>query len=63
MGAKQYGTGIDMWAIGCIFGELLQRAPLFPGDADLDQLSKITEVLGTPTTEYWQVRVYLRLLI
>jgi len=52
-GARQYGTGIDMWSIGCIVAELLLRVPLFPGESDIDQLLKITEVLGTPTDEQW----------
>lgn len=26
-GAKQYGAGVDMWAVGCIFAELLLRRP------------------------------------
>ncbi len=52
-GANNYGTGVDMWAVGCIFGELYQRAPLFPGDSELGQLSKIFEVLGTPRAEDW----------
>ena len=24
-GARLYGTGVDLWAVGCIFAELLQR--------------------------------------
>ena len=24
-GARNYGTGVDMWAMGCIVAELLQR--------------------------------------
>ncbi|VDL82501.1 unnamed protein product [Nippostrongylus brasiliensis] len=47
-GARAYGTGVDMWAIGCIIAELLLRVPLFPGESDLDQLVKITHVLGSP---------------
>ncbi|GBM57230.1 Cyclin-dependent kinase 11B [Araneus ventricosus] len=31
LGAKQYSTPIDMWSVGCIFGELLTMKPLFPG--------------------------------
>ena len=29
MGAKHYTTAVDMWSIGCIFGELLGRRILF----------------------------------
>jgi cyclin-dependent kinase 7 len=28
-GARAYGTGIDMWAVGCIIGELLLRVTFF----------------------------------
>ncbi|CAG9855632.1 unnamed protein product [Phyllotreta striolata] len=52
-GAKQYGTCIDMWAVGCILAELLLRVPLFPGVSDLDQLTKIFGVFGNPTEENW----------
>ncbi|CAK9290433.1 unnamed protein product [Gordionus sp. m RMFG-2023] len=49
-GAKNYGTCIDIWAMGCVLAELLLRIPIFPGESDLDQLSKIFEALGTPNT-------------
>ncbi|XP_065175215.1 cyclin-dependent kinase 7-like isoform X1 [Sycon ciliatum] len=52
-GARLYGTGIDMWAVGCIFAELMQRNPFLVGESDIDQLTKIFEVLGTPTDESW----------
>lgn len=52
-GAKNYGTGIDMWAVGCILAELLLRVPFLPGETDLGQLSKIFETLGTPTDQDW----------
>ncbi|XP_069679877.1 cyclin-dependent kinase 7 isoform X2 [Periplaneta americana] len=52
-GARMYGGGIDMWAIGCILAELLLRVPFFPGESDLDQLTRIFQVLGTPTDETW----------
>ena len=35
-GAKVYGPSIDMWSVGCIFGELLLRNTLFPGSTDID---------------------------
>uniref|UniRef100_A0A0N5ADR9 Cyclin-dependent kinase 7 n=1 Tax=Syphacia muris TaxID=451379 RepID=A0A0N5ADR9_9BILA len=54
-GARAYGVGVDMWAIGCIIAELLLRNPIFPGESDLDQLVKIYTVLGTPTTDEWEL--------
>lgn len=54
-GAKAYGTGVDMWSVGCIIGELLLRKPIFPGESDIDQLVKIFNVLGTPKEEDWPV--------
>ena len=52
-GAKLYGTGIDIWAMGCIIAELLLRVPFLPGESDLGQLTKIFEVCGTPTEAVW----------
>ncbi|XP_041102539.1 cyclin-dependent kinase 7 isoform X2 [Polyodon spathula] len=52
-GARMYGVGVDMWAVGCILAELLLRVPFLPGDSDLDQLTKTFEALGTPTEEQW----------
>ncbi|XP_069079236.1 cyclin-dependent kinase 7 isoform X1 [Pleurodeles waltl] len=52
-GAKMYGVGVDMWAVGCILAELLLRVPFLPGDSDLDQLTRIFETLGTPVEEQW----------
>lgn len=52
-GARQYGAGVDIWAVGCILAELLLRIPLLPGESDLDQLTKIFQALGTPTEETW----------
>ncbi|KAI8322821.1 kinase-like protein [Martensiomyces pterosporus] len=43
-----YGTGIDMWSLGCIAAELLTGYPLFPGENEREQLSCIVEVLGPP---------------
>jgi serine/threonine protein kinase len=62
-GARGYGEAVDMWAVGCIFAELMLRIPYFPGDSDIDQLSKIFAALGTPTEELWPVsNIILELL-
>jgi len=52
-GAKQYGTGVDIWSIGLIFAELIKRVPILPGRSELDQLTKIFHLLGTPTESDW----------
>ncbi len=41
---KKYSTNVDMWSVGCIFGELMLMNALFPGQNELDQLNKIFRV-------------------
>ena len=33
LGAKHYSTPVDIWSIGCIFAEMINQRPLFPGDS------------------------------
>lgn len=40
---------IDIWALGCLFVELLLGEPLFPGSSDVDMLFRIVNVLGGMT--------------
>lgn len=35
---------MDMWSVGCIFGELLTQKPLFPGKSEIDQINKVFKV-------------------
>ena len=37
---------VDIWAIGCLYSEMLSGDPLFPGESDIDQLFQITQLLG-----------------
>merc|ERR1712054_6756 len=53
-----YGQAVDMWAIGCIMGELIDGQPLFPGESEIDQLYLIQRVLGPLTSE--QMELFLR---
>ncbi|KAI2639574.1 kinase-like protein [Hypomontagnella submonticulosa] len=53
LGTKTYNGAIDMWSVGCIFGELLTREPLLQGKTEVDELSKIFELCGIPTDESW----------
>jgi serine/threonine protein kinase len=54
-GSRSYGTEIDMWALGCVFGYILNGSPLFTGVNDIDQISRIARLLGEPTPENWNV--------
>ncbi|OBA20498.1 cell division control protein [Metschnikowia bicuspidata var. bicuspidata NRRL YB-4993] len=53
LGGKQYSTGVDMWSVGCIFAEMCNRKPLFPGDSEIDEIFRIFRILGTPNEEIW----------
>uniref|UniRef100_A0A3P8W866 Cyclin-dependent kinase 15 n=1 Tax=Cynoglossus semilaevis TaxID=244447 RepID=A0A3P8W866_CYNSE len=54
LGSTEYSTALDMWGAGCIFIEMLQGAPAFPGVTDVfDQLQKIWMVLGVPSESSW----------
>ncbi|KAK4167875.1 putative meiotic mRNA stability protein kinase [Cladorrhinum sp. PSN259] len=64
LGSRHYTPAIDMWAVGCIFAELLSLRPIFKGEeAKMDskktvpfqrnQMQKIVEIMGMPTKEKW----------
>lgn len=65
LGSKHYTPAVDMWAVGCIFAELLSLRPIFKGEeAKMDshkktvpfqrhQMQKIVEILGMPTQQRW----------
>ncbi|CAN0346325.1 unnamed protein product, partial [Ectocarpus sp. 12 AP-2014] len=53
LGCDTYSTAVDLWAAGCILGELLLGKPLMPGKTDLDQVHKIFKLLGAPNERIW----------
>jgi cyclin-dependent kinase 8/11 len=64
LGARHYTPAVDLWAVGCIFAELLALRPIFKGEeAKIDnkksvpfqrnQTQKVVEILGTPTVDKW----------
>ncbi|KAF2278834.1 cyclin-dependent protein kinase-like protein Ssn3 [Westerdykella ornata] len=64
LGARHYTPAVDLWAVGCIFAELLSLRPIFKGEeAKMDskksvpfqrnQMQKIVEILGMPSKERW----------
>ncbi|RLN73724.1 hypothetical protein BBJ28_00023262 [Nothophytophthora sp. Chile5] len=46
LGDTKYSKSVDIWAIGCIMGELIEGQPMFPGESEIDQLYLIQKVLG-----------------
>jgi serine/threonine protein kinase len=63
LGDVQYTSAIDIWAVGCILGELLNQKPLFPSENPIEVLSMIFQLCGTPESRwkdacklpYWKV--------
>ena len=64
LGSRHYTPAVDLWAVGCIFAELLSLRPIFKGEeAKMDskkavpfqrnQMRKIVEILGMPTRDRW----------
>ncbi|THU55092.1 hypothetical protein C4D60_Mb11t02910 [Musa balbisiana] len=53
LGSRNYSTPVDVWSVGCIFAEMANQRPLFPGDSEIDELFKIFRILGTPNEEIW----------
>lgn len=82
LGARHYTTAVDVWSVGCIYGELIANRPMFKGEEakpeplatistasvllatggvqprkasgipfQRDQLSKIFEIMGSPTKQ------------
>ncbi|KAK7754170.1 serine/threonine protein kinase, CMGC, CDC2/CDK subfamily [Diatrype stigma] len=46
---KKYTTAIDMWGVGCVFGEMLVGKPILAGESDEHQLHIIFDLVGSPT--------------
>lgn len=49
-----YGPEMDMWGAGCVMFEITSLYPLYPGSNEVDQISRIHKVLGTPSQEILQ---------
>eukprot|EP01062_Namystynia_karyoxenos_P062063 TRINITY_DN5495_c0_g1_i2.p1 TRINITY_DN5495_c0_g1~~TRINITY_DN5495_c0_g1_i2.p1 ORF type:complete len:571 (+),score=211.95 TRINITY_DN5495_c0_g1_i2:100-1713(+) len=55
MESKTYTEQVDIWGIGCIFGEMLGWGkPMFRGADRINQLDKIVEICGSPSAEELQ---------
>ncbi|KAK6747145.1 hypothetical protein RB195_000394 [Necator americanus] len=52
-GCRHYTPAVDIWALGCILAEFVNVFPLFPGNSDIEQITRIFSVLGTPSEHTW----------
>jgi len=64
LGSELYSIPVDMWGVGCIFGEMATGAPLFAetgighagnkcDPSEIGTAYKIFQKLGTPTEANW----------
>ena len=51
LSCDNYTSAIDVWSVGCILAELLQRKAFFPGQDYIDQLKLIIRKLGSPADD------------
>jgi len=47
--AEEYSAPVDIWAMGAMAIEVATLRPIFPGNNEIDQLWRVTEVMGTPS--------------
>ncbi|KAJ9650462.1 serine/threonine protein kinase, CMGC, CDC2/CDK sub [Neophaeococcomyces mojaviensis] len=48
---RNYTTAVDMWGVGCVFGEMFKRRPILQGDSDLAQAQLIFTLCGSPNDQ------------
>ncbi|MCJ1373550.1 serine/threonine protein kinase, CMGC, CDC2/CDK sub [Loxospora ochrophaea] len=48
---RRYTTAIDMWGVGCVFGEMFRHKPILAGNSDLNQAQMIFDLVGSPTED------------
>ncbi|CAL5198419.1 unnamed protein product [Lathyrus oleraceus] len=54
LGSTDYGPSVDIWSVGCVFGEFLVGKPILKGRTEVEQLHKIFKLCGSPPDEYWK---------
>lgn len=46
-----YKQTVDIWSVGCIMAEMITGRALFPGDDQIDQITRVLNLCGTPSNE------------
>lgn len=49
LGSHTYTKGVDIWAFGCLVGEMIRGKPLFTGTSTVNQLEKLLSWTGAPS--------------
>ena len=58
----EYGKPSDVWAVGCIFAELLNKGrPILPGRNEIDQYLQICDLIGKPRKDRDDWRDFFKL--
>lgn len=59
LNSSDYTAAIDIWSVGCIFMELMDRKPLFPGRDHVHQLRLLIEVNLCLSVVQFQIRQFI----
>ncbi|KAF1811910.1 Pkinase-domain-containing protein [Eremomyces bilateralis CBS 781.70] len=51
MKLTKYTTAVDMWGVGCVFGEMFKRKPILVGTSDENQATLIFNLVGSPSDQ------------
>ena len=54
LGEQKYTFAVDVWAVGCIFAQLVIKKPFFMGTGyQIEQIFAIFQIMGTPSSQTW----------
>ncbi len=53
--SRRYNEKVDIWSTSVVMIELITLKTLFPSYNDIDQMSKVFQIIGSPTVERWPV--------
>lgn len=51
LGSKDYNKEVDMWALGCLIGEMFHGKAMFPGNSTINQIEKVLTWTGAPSSQ------------
>ena len=60
LGTVHYGCAVDVWSAGCILAELMTGKPLAAGKTEIDQLTLLADLTGTPNEDTWDYLMSLK---